>query len=88
MEINPDPNSEDVQDGPAGLRALGYGAWMLVHAMIQRGPTDGPQQIEFPTAGGRVAHATVEITKKETTIELPAEGVTVTLTPTAALGDD
>jgi hypothetical protein len=61
---------------------------MLVHGMIQRGPTDGPQKVQFPKGDGRVGLARVEITNQQTTIELPAEGVTVTLTPTAALDDD
>lgn len=88
MEINPTPSSDDLENGPSGLRALSYGAWMLVHSMIQRGPTDGPQKVQFPKGDGRVGVGIVEITRQETTIELPGEGVTVTLTPTAALDDD
>jgi hypothetical protein len=85
MEINPDPSSDDLESGTEGLCALNYGAWMLVHSMIQRGPTDGPQKVQFPKGDGRVGVGIVEITKQETTIELPTEGVTVTLTPTSAL---
>lgn len=86
MELNDDPSSDELRNGREGLRALSYGcavlALKLVKGMTAIGETE-TVTVQYPQGS-----ATVTIKPSEAKIELHRHGVTLTMTPTAALDDD